>query len=248
MTLLAVRNISKRFRSGIRGDSIDALRGVDLTVEAGELVGLVGANGAGKSTLLLCIAGMLRPDRGEVVFRGARVGLGGHSGIGLAPERPAFDNILTPLELLTSFAKLEGLRNDAAAEAARAALAEVSLEQQMTRRIGQLSRGMVQRLGLAQALLGDPKLVLLDEALSGVDPLVHRQLCDLITALPARGIGVILSSHDLAAVQELATRVVVIAAGTVRGMLSAGDLSRPGDLKRRFFEMVAGTPMLRAVS
>jgi ABC-type multidrug transport system ATPase subunit len=246
MTLLAVRGVSKTFRSGIGRDRIEALRGVDLTLETGELLGLVGANGAGKSTLLLCIAGMLRPNSGEVVFRGTRVPLGGTVGIGLSPERLAFDNSLTALELLTSFARLEGLARGAAAEAARAALVKVDLEQHATRQIGQLSRGMVQRVGLAQAVLGKPSLILLDEALSNADPVAHRQLCTLVSDLPKRGVSVILSSHDLAAVQELATRVLVMADGKIRGELSHADFSRSGDLSRRFFSMLADSPNLSA--
>lgn len=248
MTLLAVNGISKTFRSGIRRDRIEALRGVDLTLRTGELVGLVGANGAGKSTLLLCIAGMLRPDSGDVIFRGTPVPLGGTTGIGLCPERPAFDNSLTALEVLASLARLEGLARHAAVDAARAALVEVDLERQATRRIGQLSRGMVQRVSLAQAMLGKPGLILLDEALSTVDPVIHRQLCTLISELPQRGVGVILSSHDLAAVQELATRVLVMADGKVRGELSPAELSRSGELSRRFFAMLAPSPKLSAVS
>jgi ABC-2 type transport system ATP-binding protein len=248
MTLLSITGLSKTFRWGIRGDSVEALRGVDLEVESGEIVGLVGANGAGKSTLLLSIAGFLRPDSGEILFQGARVALGGTTGIGFAPERPAFDNRVTPLELLTSFARLEGLATRAATDAAAAVLAQVELEQHAARRIGHLSRGMLQRVALAQALLGNPGLVLLDETLSGVDPVVHRQLCELIAALPRRGVSVLLSSHDLGAVQELATRVVVVAAGAVRGTLSAVELARPGELKRRFFEIIAGSSALRAVS
>jgi ABC-2 type transport system ATP-binding protein len=248
MTLLTVRRVSKTFRSGISRERIGALRGLDLTLETGELVGLVGANGAGKSTLLMCIAGMLRPDSGEVIFRGARVPLGGTTGIGLSPERPAFDNSLTAAELLTSLARLEGLARHAAAEAARAALRQVHLERHATRRIGQLSRGMVQRVGLAQAVLGKPALILLDEALSNVDPVVHSQLCNVVSDLPKRGVSVILSSHDLAAVQELATRVLVMADGKIRGELAPPELSRSGELRRRFFEMIADSPKLRAVS
>lgn len=247
MSAVAVRGVTKSFRSGVIGARIAALRGIDLSVQSGEIVGLVGPNGAGKSTLLLIIAGMLRPDEGEVIVAGNAVRLGGTGIVGYAPERTAFEQSLSARQMLVSFAKLRGQSRATARASAHEALTTVGLEAEADRPIRTLSRGMLQRLGLAQALIGEPSVVLLDETLSGVDPVVHRNICEVTKALPKRGVTVILSSHDLFAVHQLADRVVVLSSGTVRGALLAEELAGAADLQRRFFELI-GMPALRAVS
>jgi ABC-type multidrug transport system ATPase subunit len=247
VSAITASRVSKSFRSGPFGGRIAALRGVDLTVAEGEIVGLVGPNGAGKSTLLLIIAGMLRPDAGDVVVDGKEVQVGGTGAVGYAPERTAFEMSLSAQQMLVSLARLRGQSRATARASARDALNTVGLEDAVDRRIRTLSRGMLQRLALAQALLGEPRVVLMDETLSGVDPVVHRNICEVTRALPKRGVTVVLSSHDLFAVQQLADRVVVLSDGTVRGALVAGELTGATDLQRRFFELI-GTRALKAVS
>jgi ABC-type multidrug transport system ATPase subunit len=247
MSAITLSGISKSYRSGVFGGRITALSEVDLTVAEGEIVGLVGPNGAGKSTLLLIIAGMLRPDAGHVAVEGKDVQLGGTGAAGYATERTPFDMSLSAQQMLVSLARLRGQSRASARASARHALTTAGLEEDADRRIRTLSRGMLQRLALAQALIGEPRVVLMDETLSGVDPIVHRNICEVIRALPRRGVTLILSSHDLFAVQQLADRVVVLSDGTVRGALAAGQLTGASDLQRRFFELI-GTPALRAVS
>jgi len=247
MSAIIVRQVSKSFRAGPFGGRISALNGVDLSIAEGEVVGLVGPNGAGKSTLLLIIAGMLRPDEGDVMVAGNEVHLGGTNAVGYAPERTAFEMLLSPQQMLVSLARLRGQSRATARASARAALATVGLGDEADRRIRTLSRGMLQRLALAQALIGEPRVVLMDETLSGVDPVVHRNICEITKTLPKRGVTVVLSSHDLFAVQQLADRVVVLSAGTVRGAVVAGELADATDLHRRLFQLI-GTPALRAVS
>lgn len=247
MSAIVVTRVSKSFRAGLFGGWITALNGVDLSIGEGEIVGLVGPNGAGKSTLLLIIAGMLRPDEGDVMVAGNEVHLGGTAAVGYAPERTAFEMSLSAQQMLVSLARLRGESRATARATARQALAMVGLGGEADRRIRTLSRGMLQRLALAQALIGEPCVVLMDETLSGVDPVVHRNICEVTKALPERGVTVVLSSHDLFAVQQLADRVVVLSGGTVRGALVAGELAGATDLQRRFFELI-GTPAVRAVS
>jgi ABC-type multidrug transport system ATPase subunit len=247
MSAITVRGVCKSFRAGPFGARIAALTEVDLAVAEGEIVGLVGPNGAGKSTLLLLIAGMLRPDEGEIVVRGAQLRLGGTGAVGYAPERTAFETELTAQQMLVSFARLRGENRAAARATAREALSTVGIDREADGRIRTLSRGTLQRLALAQALVGKPRVLLMDETLSGIDPVMHRNICEVVKALPRRGVTVILSSHDLLAVQQLADRVVVLSGGTVRGTLAAQELTGAIDLQRRFFELI-GAPVLRTVA
>lgn len=233
--VLEVRAARKTF--GRRG-SICALDGVDFDLMTGEIVGLVGPNGAGKSTFLLAATGMLKLDAGFVRLHGRVVEQGGSREIGYSPERPAYDPAATALEMLSTLARLRGMSSRDASSASNAALESVGLSERRNSRMGALSRGMSQRLALAQAMFGSPSVVLLDETLSGLDPVVHRAICRQVTALPERGASVLLSSHDLAAVEELATRVVVLVAGRVRGVLRAAEFARPGSLRERFFQLL----------
>jgi ABC-type multidrug transport system ATPase subunit len=236
MTLVEVRRAEKRWRRG--GQRQYALKQVDVDVIEGEILGVVGPNGAGKSTLLLAIAGLLTLDTGWVRMRGRNVPRASDGTVGYSPERVAYSQTETVAEVLRTFLALRGVPAAPARRLAEHALASVALQDHAWKRIGSLSRGMLQRLGLAQALLGSPALVLLDETLSGLDPVIHHGICQLIAALPAAGTTVVLSSHDLTAVEELATRVVVMNEGRVCGVLSAAEYSRPGSLRRRFMELL----------
>jgi len=240
MIAVTIRGAKKTYRSRMGRPIADALQGVDLSIARREILGLVGPNGAGKSTLLLAIGGMISLDEGEIRVGGEVVGLGGTGAIGYAPERPAFETTATTAETLRCLAALCGMSPEEAQDAAANALEVVALAEFGDRRVKSLSRGMLQRLALAQALLGDPPVVLLDETLSGIDPVVHRAMCQVIAELPARGTAVILSSHDLASVEELATRVAVMDAGSVRGVLTAAELAAPGALRERFFQLLDG--------
>lgn len=233
--MLQITNATRTFRGST---PVRALDGVSLDLARGEILGLVGRNGAGKSTLLLAVAGMLRLDAGAIQWKGGPVPPGGSPEIGYAPERPAGDPNATVIESLSSLCVLRGMSHRDAKRVVADVLQEVFLTDLADRRVRSLSRGNGQRLGLAQALLGKPALLLLDETLSGLDPIVHREACQTIRALPARGAGVILSSHDLTAVEELATRVAVMAAGRIRAVLDAREFRRPGSLRERFFQIL----------
>jgi ABC-2 type transport system ATP-binding protein len=190
-----------------------ALAGVSLEVAAGEAVLLVGRNGAGKTTLLRIATGYLDPDAGTVTIDGiamARDRAKAQSRLGYLPEQAPAPLELTVRDHLRLRARLKGL----AATAIEPAMAAAAIEREARRPIGTLSKGYRQRVGLADALLGDPPLLILDEPTSGMDPIQTRQLCEhLIAAAKQR--AVLVSSHAVADLESLAARVVVLRTGKV---------------------------------
>jgi ABC-type multidrug transport system ATPase subunit len=225
-TLLA-RALRRSFDAGRGRTRVRALDGADLVALGGECVGLVGPNGAGKSTLLAVAAGLLEPDAGDIWVCGrwprAREA---RRLVGYAPERPAFYPELTVREVLACLAA-----GHARAPAARRTLVDDALElgglaAWADRRAATLSQGIGQRLAFAQAALGRRELVLLDETLSGLDPLAQRDARERIRGLLERGVTVVVSSHDLAAVERLATRVAILQQGRTVRVLGAADLAR----------------------
>ncbi len=223
--------------------TIRALDGADLVALAGECVGLVGPNGAGKSTLLLIAAGLLEADAGDVWVAGRRPrSLEAHRRVGFAPERGAFYPELTVRELLAHWAACHERDRVARGRLVADALELGGLADWAARRAGTLSQGIGQRLALALAALGRRELVLLDETLSGVDPLAQRDLRERIRTLLERGIAVVIASHDLATVERLATRVVILAEGRTIRVLEAADLA----LGRSLVLVVDGPPRAAA--
>jgi len=194
-----------------------ALAGVSLSVAAGECVLLVGRNGAGKTTLLRIATGFLDPDAGTVTIGGiemARARAAAQAKLGYLPEHAPAPHELTVRDHLRLRARQKGLRDVAAAVAHSLEAAAITGE--ASRPIGTLSKGYRQRVGLADALLGEPPLLILDEPTSGMDPIQTRELCEhLIAAAKDRACGVLVSSHAVADLEPLAARVVVLAKGKV---------------------------------
>ena len=217
---LAVSGLGKRY------GSVVALEGVELTVGPGELVGLVGANGAGKSTLTKIACGLVRPTSGT-----ARI-FGAHSDtrdarrmLGYLAELFRFPGWCTGSEVLALHQRLAGARADRGERDELLAL--VGLSEAADRRVEEMSKGMQQRLGIAQALVGRPRLLLLDEPTSALDPAGRRTIRSLLLELRARGIAVLLNSHLLGEVERVCDRVVILAGGKV---VAAG---RPEELTTR---------------
>lgn len=225
MSLLAAANLSRVYGSGPRKSA--ALSGCSLAVEAGEIVGLVGPKGAGKTTLLKLLAGELVPTSGEAIVAGYRAGTReARRRTGFAADPPLAPAELSGLEWLTYLAS-----HRAAGAAQRVALVRWAIEfghlaEFAGRRIGEYSRGMVQRLALSAAGLLAEGALLLDEVFAGVDPLVARSLRQAIAALAASGRAVLLASHDLAAVERLATRALVISRGRIVTDVAMAELLR----------------------
>jgi ABC-2 type transport system ATP-binding protein len=200
-----------------------AVKDLNLRIEPGEVYGVLGPNGSGKSTTLKVILGLVSPTRGrtEIFGRDSRL-VQSRDAVGFLPENPYFQKFLTGWETLSFFGRLCGLRGTKLKDRVNELLDLVGLNKARNRRLGTYSKGMLQRIGLAQALVHDPRLVVLDEPTAGVDPAGSRDICDLILDLKRRGITVLLSSHLLAQAQEICDRI---------GILADGVLVREGHLQ-----------------
>jgi len=213
---VAVHGLTKVFPTPFRRDKVVAVRGLNLEVAPGQVYGLLGPNGSGKSTTLKIILGLVSPSAGKTqIFGRDSREVGSREAVGFLPENPYFYKYLTGEETLLFYGKLCGLYGAALRTRTRELLALVRLEAAKDRPLGGYSKGMLQRIGLAQALVQEPKLVVLDEPTAGVDPQGSREIRDLIIDLKRRGITVLLSSHLLAQVQEICDRVGILAQGVL---------------------------------
>ena len=220
---VAVEGLTKVFPVPFRRKSITAVRDLNLRVEAGEVYGLLGPNGSGKSTTLKIILGLASPTRGRTKIFGRDSSLvESRAAVGFLPENPYFYKFLTGEETLRFFGKLCRVNGSRLKSRVRDLLELVGLTNARDQRLSTYSKGMLQRIGLAQALINEPKLVVLDEPTAGVDPAGSRDIRNLIVDLKQRGITVLLSSHLLTQVQEICDRV---------GILARGILVREGHLE-----------------
>jgi ABC-2 type transport system ATP-binding protein len=217
---LAVRGLAKRY------GSVEALKGVDLDVGEGELFGLLGPNGAGKSTLVKIAVGLVRASGGTAEVAGARAGSrAARASLGYLAELFRFPGWYTADEVLELHQRLAGSRGGAAE---RARLLElVALADATKRRVDGMSKGMQQRLGVAQALVGEPRILLLDEPTSALDPVGRRTVRLLLEELRARGVSVLLNSHLLSEIELVCDRVAILLAGEVVAAGTPAELARP---------------------
>ena len=213
---VAVEGLTKVFPVPFRRKSITAVRDLNLRVEAGEVYGLLGPNGSGKSTTLKIILGLAWPTRGRTEIFGRDSSLvESRQAVGFLPENPYFYKFLTGEETLRFFGKLCRVNGSRLKSRVRGLLELVGLTNARDQRLSTYSKGMLQRIGLAQALINEPKLVVLDEPTAGVDPAGSRDIRNLIVDLKQRGITVLLSSHLLTQVQEICDRVGILARGVL---------------------------------
>lgn len=210
-TTLTLTQVTKSF------GSVRALSDVSLTVESGQRVALLGHNGAGKSTMMKIILGLLPADGGDIRIMGAEGGSPAARGAtAYLPENVAFHPALSGLEQMTYFLRLRGEETSKASRL----LARVGLpEEAQRRRIGTYSKGMRQRVGLAQALIGTPRLLVLDEPTSGLDPVSRRELYEIVDELASAGAAILLSSHALTEVEARTDRIAILS----KGVLVAND-------------------------
>ena len=211
---VAVQGLTKVFPIPFRRTKLVALRDLNLKVAPGQVYGLLGPNGSGKSTALKIILGLVAATAGtsKIFGRDSRE-VRSREAVGFLPENPYFYKYLTGQETLRFYGKLCGLRGQKLKARTHELLDLVRLQDARNRRLGGYSKGMLQRIGLAQSLIQEPKLVVLDEPTAGVDPAGSREIRDLILDLKRRGITVLLSSHLLAQVQEICDRVGILAHG-----------------------------------
>ncbi len=225
-----ISGLVKDFGIGLRGAKVRAVDGLSLCIPEGGVYGLLGPNGCGKSTTLKVVLGLLRPTRGECrVFGLPADSPEARAQVGFLPEGPFFHKHLSGREFVRYCARLSGVPAGAASDAAERALALVGLAGAADRRVGTYSRGMLQRLGVAQAVAHDPRLVILDEPTAAVDPVGAAAMAQIIRDLSRRGKTVILCSHLLGQVEEVCDRVAVMDRGklVLEGSLDA-VLTRPG--------------------
>lgn len=238
--ILTLKELAKSFPLPWRRERLLAVKNLSLSIPKGEVFGLLGPNGSGKSTTMKLILGLLRPDSGEIIIAGHTAGsMDARRAIGFLPENPYFPQFLTAREILHYYGSLCGLRGKFLQDRANEMLKLVGLEGANNRTLRAFSKGMFQRIGLAQALINDPEILLLDEPTSGVDPIGARQIQDLILQLKSRGKTVIFSSHLLGHVQDVADRIAILHLGEKKceGVLS-NLLSRDEDLEDLFIKIV----------
>ena len=217
---LAVSGLIKRY------GAVEALGGVDLEVREGELVGLLGPNGAGKSTLVKIAVGLVRPTAGQAALAGAVAGsLAARRALGYLAELFRFPGWYTADEVLLLHQRLAG--SDGGAEERRRLLELVALADASDRRVEAMSKGMQQRLGIAQALVGEPRLLMLDEPTSALDPVGRRTVRLLLEELRGRGVSVLLNSHLLSEVELVCDRVAILLDGKVVAAGTPAELARP---------------------
>lgn len=215
-----IEHLTKVFQVPMRRERVVAVRDLSLRVETGEVYGLLGPNGSGKSTTLKIVLGLVNPTHGQTrVFGEDSATVRSRQDVGFVPENPYFYKFLTGAETVRFFGKLSGMGGEELESRVRELLELVGLTEAGDRRVGSYSKGMLQRIGLAQALVQDPGLLVLDEPTAGVDPVGSREIRDLILTLKARGKTILLCSHLLSQVQEICDRV---------GILARGQLVREG--------------------
>jgi ABC-2 type transport system ATP-binding protein len=240
-TVIEINDLYRSFKTHFWQKTSPALQGVSLKIQEGEIFGFLGPNGAGKTTTIKILTGLIKPDRGQVaVFGQPPRSREVRKRIGFLPELPYFYDHLSGFELLDLHARLVNLKtphtriNDL--------LAKVGLKDAGAKRIRSYSRGMLQRLGCAVALLGDPDLLILDEPLSGLDPIGRKEIKDLIFEQKTRKRTVFLSSHILPDVEEICDQIGVIVMGRIVKVIGLADLLKEAgpeaNLEDWFIKMV----------
>lgn len=217
-----IESLVKDFKKSFTSKNFRAVDDVNIRIDAGEVYGLIGPNGSGKSTTMKALLGLLAPTTGSCkVFGSDSRKVDSRNSIGFLPENPYFYKHQTGCETLKFYGHLCGLRGSALKDRIAELLDLVSLREAGDRRLGGYSKGMLQRIGLAQALIHRPKLLVLDEPTAGVDPIGSRQIRDLILELKSQGTTIFLCSHLLEQVQEVCDRVGIIFEGK---MVTQGTL------------------------
>lgn len=222
MNIINVSGLEKEFRLGLFRRRVRAVAGIDFQVPERSIFGFLGPNGAGKTTTIKMLTGLIRPTRGEARVLGSLVpSVASRAKLGFLPENPYIFPYLTPLEFVEMSGRLAGLRGGALRDRARRALEHTGVWYAADRPARRLSKGMLQRTGLAAALVGDPELLILDEPMSGLDPVGRKEVKDLIVDQRRQGRTVFFSTHILGDVESLCDEVTIMRRGAivVRGRL-----------------------------
>lgn len=225
-SILEVSNLSYTYRGHWFTQRIAALKDIDFSVSQGESFGFLGHNGAGKTTAIKCLLGLIRPRTGSIrIFGKQHSNLNQKRLIGYLPERPYFYDHLNVLEIMQFYASLYGLHGTQADERIEQALSLLQLTDRCKAPMRSLSKGLIQRVGMAQAIVARPQLLVLDEPFSGLDPIGRVEFRDLIQQLKDEGTTIFISSHILSDVEFLCDRVLILARGESRGTYKISSLA-----------------------
>lgn len=220
---VSVENLTKIFKIGMTKKALVAVRDLSFKVNQGEVYGLIGPNGCGKSTTMKVMLGLLKANQGSVTIFGNNSEIvASRSHVGFLPENPYFYKHLSGRETLHFYGKLCGMSGSELRDRTEAMLTLTGLTHAADRRLGGYSKGMLQRIGLAQALIHEPKLLILDEPTAGVDPAGSRRIRDLILEFKQKGLTIVVTSHLLEQMQEVCDRI---------GIMSNGRMVKEGRLE-----------------
>ena len=228
MNAIEIDQLTKSFR-GKKRAVVNALRDVTFTIQYGEVFGFLGPNGAGKSTTIKILTGQIRPDAGSARISGIAVDAPmARRRVGYLPENPAFFEFLSAREYLRFVGRAFAMNEQAIAESSMRVLDQLDLTAEADRPVRGFSKGMIQRLGLAQALLHDPDVFILDEPMSGLDPMGRSLVKEIIKRLKQQGKTVFFSTHITADVEEVCDRVAILARGELRTVRVVAELLAAG--------------------
>jgi ABC-2 type transport system ATP-binding protein len=224
-TVIDVRDLRKTYRTPFRRKKVEALRGITFAVQRGHIFGFVGPNGAGKTTTIRTLMGLIRPTAGTATILGHAIpSRAARFKVGFLPEAPYFYDYLTIEELLDLAGRLFGLDAVVRKQRAGELIERVGLGRARGQSLKKFSKGMLQRAGLAQALMNDPEVVVLDEPTSGLDPIGRKEVRDLILELRDQGKTVLFSSHILTDIEAIADQVAIVARGALQSLGTPAEL------------------------
>lgn len=241
--VIEIDGLSKEYETGfLRKKRNLALDGLQLQIRGGQIFGFLGANGAGKSTTIKILTGLIFPTAGTASVLGKNVAdTEMHRRIGYCPESPYFYDYLTANELMDYFGRLFGLDPAARKQKTDELLTEVGIaEKDRKRQLRKFSKGMLQRVGIAQSLINDPELVFFDEPMSGLDPVGRREIRDLIANLRAKGVSIFMSTHILSDIEALCDEVAILRGGKLAASGRLGELLAKDDAGRSLIVEVQG--------
>lgn len=215
--VIQIQNLSKSYRTSFLCKKIEALKSLSLDLYEGEILGFIGPNGAGKTTTFKLLLGLVSPDSGLIeVFGQTSTDYKIRKHIGYLPETPYFYPYLTTLESLDLYGRMFEMTKRERGKRIDELLAQVGLEYARNRQVKKFSRGMMQRLGIAQALINDPKLLILDEPMSGLDPMGRKEMRDIIMGCRKAGKSVIFSTHILSDAEMICDKVAIVSKGKLQ--------------------------------
>jgi ABC-2 type transport system ATP-binding protein len=241
MAIIRFRNVTKIYKKSHLGrvKKSTGIAGLNLEINRGEAFGLLGLNGSGKTTTIKLLLGLLYPNEGEVdVFEKQMPDLGVLKKIGYLPEAAYINKYLTGREAVGLFARLCGYTGRQAKEITDQALRRVGMEAAADKRVGDYSKGMVQRISIAQALLHDPEILVLDEPITGLDPLAIREIRELVLWLKQQGKTILISSHSISEVERVCDRIGILVSGQLEKVISSEEWK---DKKGKLEDMFVGT-------